>query len=106
MKFIWQWINRLGSTQATDLLESPYRTGTVKTALWLKYLLHFNVLETEMSVSVADDHTYLCESKANITLRAHTAVFSDSSRMHCRLYERVGVTIPKPGERSLVFLEQ
>lgn len=49
---------------------------------------------------------YLCKSKANLTVRAHTPVFSDSGRMHCRLGERMRVNIQKPGERSLVFLEQ
>lgn len=77
-----------------------------KDGLCLKYLLQLNVSWKMRCYSVWPPIRYLCKSKASITVHAHTPVFSDSGRMQCRLGERIRANIRKPGERSLVFLEQ
>lgn len=80
MKFTWQLVNHQGSTQASlsGLLEGPYR---VKVGFMAQIFVAFDyVLGTEM-YSVCPQSNACVKSKANVTVHAHTPVFSDSGRM-------------------------
>lgn len=110
MKFTWQLVHHQSSLSMrvtlSSFLKGPCRVGRAKDGLCPKYLLQLNVSWKMRCYSVWPSIRYLCRNKASVTVHEHTRVFSDSGRMQCRLGECIRANIRKPGERSLVFLEQ